>query len=466
MLGDLCKSIAVAMAECSKCRTAIRGETGVRCNGVCEKVYHCTNKCAGIDQYSAKILDAGGFVRFICDDCIQYIHNVDLVLKEIQDGVIRNRQSLIDYKDEFELSLLRNGNEIKTLLQAIEKRYDERFEKMDSVQKSCEKNMQEVAKLVQNVGQCENVNKEMCNTIEKSNEKLCNEITKVIKDTNVKTNKTYAQTVRESSVLPNPTKQVSMTKKVLQDANKKIPLIVKPKEKQDTDKTKEDLNRKVDPINLKITNIENRSNGTLLIRSENDEERDKIKNAIEDKMGENYEVRVANPIEMVVTITDISFKYTEEEIILKLMKQNPIMSENPIKLINMYETIRNNKTIYNIQIKVNGETYENILKQQRVNIGWERCRVFDGTSVRRCYKCKGYNHMAHECKNEETCSKCHGNHKTSECNNEQMIKCINCVRVNKKLNLGLDDNHLTNYKGCPVYQNKLSIKKKRLGLSE
>ena len=43
-------------------------------------------------------------------------------------------------------------------------------------------------------------------------------------------------------------------------------------------------------------------------------------------------------------------------------------------------------------------------------------------------------------------------------------KCINCVRVNNRLNLGLNENHSTNSKECPVYQNKLITKKRRNGL--
>lgn len=62
-------------------------------------------------------------------------------------------------------------------------------------------------------------------------------------------------------------------------------------------------------------------------------------------MGEKHEVKIDNPIDLVVIITDISFKYTEEEIVLKLMKQNPIMGEKNIKLLNMFETKRNNKLI-------------------------------------------------------------------------------------------------------------------------
>ena len=94
------------MTECTKCKSSIRGESGIRCNGVCNKVYHYTKKFSGIDQYSAKILEEDNFVRFIVDDCLQYIQNVDLVLNVVQEGVKKNKQAL----------------------EAIEKRYDEGLE--------------------------------------------------------------------------------------------------------------------------------------------------------------------------------------------------------------------------------------------------------------------------------------------------------------------------------------------------
>ena len=45
----------------------------------------------------------------------------------------------------------------------------------------------------------------------------------------------------------------------------------------------------------------------------------------------------------------------------------------------------------------------------KLNIGWDRCRVFDGTDVLQCFKC-------------------HGNHRSKECNKEIVRKCINCMK--------------------------------------
>ena len=40
-------------------------------------------------------------------------------------------------------------------------------------------------------------------------------------------------------------------------------------------------------------------------------------------------------------------------------------------------------------------------------------------------------------------------------------KCFNCIRENKRLNLGLDENNNTNHRDCPTHPNKLSFLKKK-----
>lgn len=435
------------MSECNKCRLAIRGENGISCGGVCGKVFHVTKKCAGIDQYSAKTVDENKFIRYICDDCMQYIINIDVVLKEIQDEVIKNKQNQMEYKNEFKSSLKQSENEIQKILEAIETNYEERINKMINLQKSCEKNVEEVKKLFGNISEIEKNNKKFYQTIGEKNETMCKEIKKVISESCKKTS--YADIIRN---------------KGLPDVSKQVPLIVKPKEKQSADKTKEELN-KVNPVDLKITNVLSRRSGTIIIQSENDEEREKIKSAIQDKISEQYEIRVPST-EYKIKITGMTFEYNENEIIDKIKKQNPNLASTNFTFIEKYRVKRNNKTTYNVKLKIDSESYTKIMEEGRVNIGWERCRVYDGTEVIQCLKCKGYNHLAKDCRNQEICLKCHGQHRTKNCENqEQIMKCINCLNVNKKLNMGLDENHFTNDRECPVYQNKLKNKMKSIGLS-
>lgn len=439
------------MAECSKCKLAIRGESGIRCNGVCDKVYHFTKKCAGIDQYSAKIIDEDNFVRYICNDCMLYIQNVDLVVREIQNSVDKNRQTLLDYKHEFESSLKINELEIKSLLEVIERRYDDRFKKIENVQKLCEKNVEEVKKLHGNLNNVENKNKDMCETIEKCNVKMFNEIKKAITSEKEKpTTMSYAQSLKSNIGMP--------------DLNKNVPLIIKPKEKQSIEKTKAELNKKVNPADFKIINVENRKNGTVVIQAESSEEREKIKETIQTQISNDYEIKIPREISTQIVITGLSFKISDDELIKKLKKQNELLKESNIQVMKLFETIRSNRTIFNAKLSIDNVSYAKVMASQKLNVGWDRCKIFDGTDILQCFRCQGYNHKSADCKNNSVCYKCHGNHRSRECNKEQISKCINCKKENERLNLNLDENHATNSRACPVYQNKLNLKKKRMGL--
>ena len=97
---------------------------------------------------------------------------------------------------------------------------------------------------------------------------MCKEIKKVINETCKQNSETtYADAVKN---------------KGLPSLNKQILLIIKPKETQSAEKTKEELN-KINPDNLKITNVESRRSRIFVIQSENCEDREKIKSAIQEK---------------------------------------------------------------------------------------------------------------------------------------------------------------------------------------
>ena len=122
----------------------------------------------------------------------------------------------------------------------------------------------------------------MCETIEKNSTKMCNEIKKIVKNTNVKQKMS----------------QIAAINIVMPDISENVPLIVKPNVKQSVEKTKARLNEKVDPINLKITNVENGKNGTLVIICQNVEEKEKIKEAIETQISKDYEIKVPKEVGM------------------------------------------------------------------------------------------------------------------------------------------------------------------------
>ena len=74
-----------------------------------------------------------------------------------------------------------------------------------------------------------------------------------------------------------------------------------------------------------------KQNGTKVIQIETNDERVKIKSAIENELGDNYEINATKPRDLIVAIKFITFKYSEKEILEKIKKQNPFLSDSDPK---------------------------------------------------------------------------------------------------------------------------------------
>lgn len=452
------------MSDCATCKGTINNDNGLRCAGVCGKIYHQSLKCAGLDKFSSSVLTTTNNLKFICDECILYIHNVDMVLQKMDCAVEKNSGYLKEYKNEFEKAIKRNENEIIQLLKAIENTYMERLNQIKNEQKMEIEKMSNIAEVFKNESeklnitlnkQSEKLNDSLVNSIKKSDE-VCKNLKSVANEK--KTN--IGQTASFASILKNNKNYVSEVPIM----KKNLPLIVKPKQKQKIEKTKSDLNKKVDPKTLKIKNLEHRNNGMILIETDTKENREIIKNELEKKMKDGYDIKIPLEIKPRFEIVHMNNNFSEIDIIEKLKKQNGFLEMSEIKVIKLKRVNKYNKEMQNAIIEVDKESFPKILEAEKLSIGWERCKVFDAIDVKRCYKCKGYNHRSIECKNEEKCLKCHQNHKTSDCmEKEEINKCINCKIANEKYKLELDENHKTFNKECPVYQKKIGERKQKIG---
>ncbi|XP_017478566.1 PREDICTED: uncharacterized protein LOC108368255 [Rhagoletis zephyria] len=132
------------MDKCHKCKNPIRGDSGIRCDGVCGKVWHWAKKCSELDEYSANVLKENNFVRFMCNQCHTYMHNIDEVLRNMNLTIEKNSQKIQECNDDFQESQKMQVKELKLLLQSIEKKFGERIDAMQRVQKTCEASILEV----------------------------------------------------------------------------------------------------------------------------------------------------------------------------------------------------------------------------------------------------------------------------------------------------------------------------------
>ena len=211
------------------------------------------------------------------------------------------------------------------------------------------------------------------------------------------------------------------------------------------------LKAKVNPteINVGITSLKSLRDGKVIIEVGSKKEIDKLEEKIKERCGEELEIRVhrlRNPRLVILnTPTDI----TPENVKEILMQQNRELAINNgnIEPKFCYTTKRGTR---NLVIEVDPGTRRNLI-QTRVKLGWAICKVDDYVIAKRCYRCSRYNHTYKECKGEETCPLCTGNHKLKECSaTKSEYKCTNCQVYNKHHpETQIDTTHSSLDKRCP-----------------
>ena len=90
------------------------------------------------------------------------------------------------------------------------------------------------------------------------------------------------------------------------------------------------------------------------------------------KMGEDYEIKVSNQVDVKIKITAMSFKLTETENIENLGRQTNFLNDSQMKVIKLFEYKRNGATMY-IILNLDNNSYIELMMTQKVNIGWEKC---------------------------------------------------------------------------------------------
>ena len=188
------------MTECFTCRKATRIESSIKCMGVCEKYFHATERCAGLDSYSLNILNTSKrYIKFLCDDCMQHILDVDFVLKDVQDQVNKSNRMLSEYKDEFDKLLKKNEEELKCLLQVMEAKFSERIDSMKKAQKVCTDSVVEIREFYNISETIAKKNVDICKNLESSkdtNDKILKEINESVKKISTTTPVSYADALK------------------------------------------------------------------------------------------------------------------------------------------------------------------------------------------------------------------------------------------------------------------------------
>lgn len=258
-------------------------------------------------------------------------------------------------------------------------------------------------------------------------------------------------------------KEITGNNKQYQNLGKKI--IISPKEEQTTEKTEEDIKKQIDPIETGVIGIKNAKDGKIIVTCRNSQHIEKLQEDIKKKFCEKYSTKIPDKRFPSIKVIGVTHQMDKKEIVQNIKIQNEF-PEEPQK---MEVTVIKNKKLktgeeYIIYLEVDTQTHGILLQMQKINIGWERVRVFDAFDIKRCYKCYGFNHKGSECKKDSfVCPKCTGDHKSEECMAIRGTeKCNNCINTKNKLKINLDSNHPAWSFECPVYKRKLELEKKKV----
>lgn len=247
-------------------------------------------------------------------------------------------------------------------------------------------------------------------------------------------------------------------------ATNSVPVILKPKAKQNSDTTEKVVKEKIKPsaLNLQVKGIIKRNDGAVTIRCENESDRNVLTEEIKEKMGNEYEVQAPRMRNPKILIVGMNKELDKNLIVQAIKKQNDIECGH-MECVKVYKSYKNPKS-YNAIIETDGEGFNQIMKKKKINIEWDRCPVYESCGVLRCFKCWGFNHTSNHCQNEhQICAKCSEiGHSYKDCKNNYN-KCINCVKAKERLRLSdIDTNHDCRDTNCRVLQRRNKLEAERV----
>ncbi|XP_061502178.1 uncharacterized protein LOC133391519 [Anopheles gambiae] len=247
---------------------------------------------------------------------------------------------------------------------------------------------------------------------------------------------------------PRNTKLPNVSKIDNQVKNNTGTLIIIPKIDQTCDKTRSDMRANLDPRIHKITNFRNGKPGQIIVEWASQEGIDHIRKEIQTSLGEKYLTSLPT---RKFRIIGLSENYKEDEMVDLIKTQNNGFSTAYIKMLGKFEKADYKYKKYNVIIEVDHDTAIYLDREKKINIGFDRVYIHESFHIMRCFKCGQFGHKSTTCDNEETCSKCSGKHKTSDCKSSSE-SCINCSTQNMQRGLKLNTAHSAFSKECPTFK--------------
>ncbi|KAK9751420.1 Reverse transcriptase (RNA-dependent DNA polymerase) [Popillia japonica] len=157
-------------------------------------------------------------------------------------------------------------------------------------------------------------------------------------------------------------------------------VIIKPKNKQDTRATRDDIIKKLNPTELElgITGVRNMREGGLAITCQTDEDTTKIRKEVTRKL-KNYSVVTREPKKPCIKIVDIADDLNEEKLRTCIVKQNGSILHHETDF--RIKTIKKMKKTYMAIVECDPITFKKLTNVGRLTLGWSVCRIYEHAVV-------------------------------------------------------------------------------------
>lgn len=240
-------------------------------------------------------------------------------------------------------------------------------------------------------------------------------------------------------------------------------LIIKPKTPQSYDRTKEDLQQKVSPVQLKvgIKSLKGTKHGGAVVKCTGKQEMELIRNEAEKQLRDQYVIETPKLKLPRAKIIGYTGNKSAEALVESIIQQNNWIQPDSDKLRVTYVRENRKKRQSTIFVECSPTLFAKMMKQNKVCIDWERLPVYEDLSVVRCYICQGFHHKAGSCSSERVCGVCAAAHDTVTCQSRTKA-CGNCIAANNRYNTRYDTNHAAVDKICPSANYHLEILRSRI----
>lgn len=471
---------------CMRCSEEIKKETdGIQCDGVCDQ--HVHNLCAFLEESEVHAINENENIHYLCDKCqensLKTINNKLNGIFEYLYKLDKRTKNIFDLMEATKSVCEKNVNTVQPQEQQTKKRDSDTISDKKEKNKSKERqattdesdtNKEKQNKSKNNDKQKKNASVSKSSTErnerigEKATSKKSNDEPKTRNNVRSEANEQRSNQPKQPKRTSNANKEVNNSDKNKSKQNKdetnknssgKYAIVIKPKQSQSSNKTIMDLNKKCNPNELSLNSVTKTKFGTVIIECSNAEQQKVIKQRIESKLAESYEISEKSPLSPKIKIFGIT-ELLELSVLEDLLKrQNEVLARGVVKALKITKDIRD-KNLFNAIVQLDKITFDKVMSRKKVLINWDSCIVKEHHSIMRCHQCAGFNHVKDSCKNELACGYCAKSHRSDECE-ENSECCINCKVANDIYELNLDVNHNVWSRKCEILKKKLEKVSKR-----